>query len=69
MPIKSYEEELLEVQAAISAIITGGQGYSIGGRSLSRASLGELYAREKYLRAMATRESLGGVEIRYAVPE
>lgn len=57
MAIKTYNEQLEEVQTAISQILTGAQSYSIGGRSLTRADLPTLVAHEKYLRAMADRET------------
>lgn len=72
MPVKTYAEELIEVQTAISAIITGGQDYSIqgqtGGRALSRANLGELQEREKWLRAQAAKEARGAIRVRGATP-
>jgi hypothetical protein len=60
MAIKTYTEQLESVQAAIDKIESGGQAYSIGGRSLTRADLPTLYAREKQLRALVDRENRGG---------
>ena len=40
--IAELKEELADIKAAIKAIRTTGQSYSIGGRSLTRASLPEL---------------------------
>lgn len=66
---KTYSEQLDEVQAAITAIeTTGVQSYSIAGRSLTKADLATLYEREKYLRAMADRESRGGIRVRGGTP-
>lgn len=48
MALKTVREQLEEVQAAISAVMTG-QSYSIGGRNLSRADLKSLQERETYL--------------------
>ena len=59
----TYEEELTLVQNAIKAILEGAQAYSIAGRSVQRADLQKLYEREKYLRIMIERESLGGISV------
>ena len=48
MALKTVREQLEEVQAAISAVMTG-QKYEIGGRSLSRADLDSLNKREEQL--------------------
>lgn len=46
------DKEMLEqVNAAISAIAVGGQSYSIGSRSLTRANLSELRATKADLEA------------------
>ena len=50
MAIKTTEEQLEEVQTAISKVMTG-QSYSIGGRSLTRADLKSLMEREEILLA------------------
>ena len=64
MAITSYVAQLESVQAAISAIETGAQSYSIttasGSRSMSRSDLGTLYEREKILRRMVGNEARGG---------
>lgn len=67
MAIKTYTQQLEEVQAAIEAIEGGAQSYSIAGRSLSRADLATLYARESKLRVLATRETSTnpGIQIKY----
>jgi len=67
MAVKTYAEQLEEVQTAIATIESGAQSYSVSGRALSRADLGTLYAREKYLRKMAQREENGGITVRYGV--
>jgi len=50
MAIKTTLEQLEEVQAAISAVMTG-QSYTISGRQLTRADLSALTAREDALLA------------------
>ena len=69
MAIKSYTEQLEEVQTAISKIISGAQAYSVGGRNFTYADLAVLQEREKYLRVMVDREtnSDGYIEPRYGV--
>lgn len=67
----SYSDQLDSVQAAIAAIESGSQEYSIGGgvsRTVKRGDLQTLYSREKYLRKMVDRESRGGIRIRNATP-
>lgn len=70
MAVKTYSEQLEEVQTAISVIEAGSQSYSIGSRSLNRADLATLYAREKWLRTMVDREDNNGkISIQYAMPD
>lgn len=69
MAAKTYAEQLVSVQAAIEAIETRGQSYAIGDRTLRRGDLPALYAREKFLRSQAARETAGGgVRVRYGTP-
>jgi hypothetical protein len=58
--VKTYSEQLEEVQTAISAILTGAQQYTYEGRQITRASLNTLFREEKRLRLMAKREAAGG---------
>lgn len=67
MALKTTTEQLEEVQAAITAILTGGQAYGIAGRSLTRASLPDLYKREKELKVELAREENGGFVVQYGV--
>ena len=69
MAIKTYTEQLEEVQTAISAILGGAQSYAIGNRSLTRANLKELYAQEERLLKLVARETAGGLGIQYGVAE
>jgi hypothetical protein len=73
MAIKTYSEQLEEVQDAISKIQTQGQSYSMdkGGVNvaLTRAHLPSLYDRERYLLQMVRREQNGGgIGVRFATP-
>lgn len=70
MPTTTYQVQLESVQAAIAQIEQTGQSYSIDNRSLSRADLDKLYARETYLRGKAAREARGGgVRVRYGASQ
>lgn len=64
MAIKTYSEQLEEVQTAIGAIEGGAQMYQLNGRMLTRGNLKTLYDRERFLRKMADRESRGGARVR-----
>lgn len=64
MATESYQTQLERVQTAIAKIENGAQSYQINGRSLTRADLGELYDREKWLRKMAGRESNNGIRVK-----
>lgn len=67
MAIKTYTEQLEEVQTAITSILGGAQSHSIAGRSMTKADLGTLFEMQKQLMPFATRESSGrtGPRIRY----
>jgi len=47
--LKDARDELEQVNSAISAILSGAQGYRIGSRSLQRADLAILYKRKDSL--------------------
>ena len=61
------EQQLASVQAAIAAIESGAQSYSILGRTVTRANLKELYAREAHLEAKIARANRGGMRVTYGV--
>jgi hypothetical protein len=52
LALKTVREQLLEVQTAITAVMSG-QAYEINGRSLTRANLSWLHEREKWLLSRA----------------
>lgn len=64
--IESYETQLQRVQAAIAAIESGAQRVDYEGRSVTRADLATLYARERELRGKVARG--GGIRIRLGTP-
>lgn len=52
--LKTYGEQLAEVQTAISAVMTS-QRYELGGRTMQRADLEYLHKREQDLQAKLDR--------------
>ncbi len=70
MAVKTYTEQLEEVQTAITKVLTKGQAYTVEGRQLTRADLKELYAQEKRLMPLASRESnnSGRIPVRGITP-
>ena len=59
--VKTAAEQLQEVNEAISKVLEGGQSYKIGSRQLTRASLTELFARQKELQAEVNAEGESGL--------
>lgn len=57
----TLEEQLSQVNAAIDAVLMGGQSYKLGSRSLTRADLAQLRALRDDLEAQATQEGSGGL--------
>lgn len=64
-------QELLDLtRAAIAQVMATGQAYSMDGRSLTRASLPELIAAEKYFAAkVAAESSTAGMAYTVAEPK
>lgn len=69
MAIKTYTEQLEEVQAAITAILTGAQRFQINGRDVTRANLDELRSWETELRRKVSRQARGGIRTVQVVPK
>ena len=64
--IKTAQEELLEVQQALSNVTLGGQSYTIGSRKLTRAEYSALLARQKELQAqLAAEDNVGLLDDTY----
>jgi len=59
MDVLDTKSLLTEVNAAIRTILVGGQSYTIGSRSLTRANLAELRAMKAELEAELNSESSG----------
>ena len=54
-------ERLAQVDAAIAAVLAGGQSYKLGSRSLTRADLTQLRALRDDLAAQAAQENSEGL--------
>jgi len=65
---ESYTVQLERVQAAIGAIESGNQSYSILGRSFTKADLQTLYDREAFLRTKVAKEARGGMRVARGIP-
>jgi len=67
MAIKTYTEQLEEVQTAISAILTGAQSATVSGRSYVKGDLAVLFDMQKQLMPLAKAESnsTGRSRLRY----
>lgn len=66
--IKSYEEQLAEVQQAITDILTGAQEASYNGQRVRKADLNMLQKREEYLQSKILSKKRGGIRVRGATP-
>ncbi len=66
--IKSYEEELVEIQSAITDVLTGAQEASYNGQRVRKADLDMLQKREEYLRKQIATQKRGGIKVRCGVP-
>lgn len=54
-------ERLAQVDAAIEAVLAGGQSYKLGSQSVTRADLSQLRALREELAAAAAQEDSGGL--------
>lgn len=69
MAVKTYTEQLEEIQTAISKVLTKGQAYTIEGRQLTRVEFKAMVDEEKRLRVLADREANGGgIRVRGMTP-
>lgn len=68
MVIKTYEQQLEEVQQAISEIELGAQEAWYGGKKVVKANLVELRKHEKELRSLIRSRKHGGIRVRGATP-
>ena len=66
--MKSLEEQLTEVQQAISDILNNAQEASYNGQRVKKADLAVLEQREKRLLVQIKRKKRGGIRIRGITP-
>ena len=64
----NYEQQLKEVQTAISGILTGAQEASYNGQRVRKADLAVLQTREEYLIKKIENKNRRGIRVRCAVP-
>ena len=64
----TYTEQLAEINAAITAVLTKGQRYQIGDRMLWRADMEWLISERARLEPLARAEATGGMRIRRVIP-
>jgi len=67
--MKTLEEQLDEVQQAISDIITGAQEAWYNGQKVRKADLTILEQREKRLLVQIKRKNRGGIRVRGVTPK
>lgn len=58
------QQQLNEVNAAITSILTKGQSHSAEGRSSTRADLAQLFKERTRLQTAVAREAAGGIVVR-----
>jgi hypothetical protein len=66
--MKTLEEQLTEVQQAISDILTNAQEASYNSQRVRKADLAVLEQREKRLLVQIKRRNRGGIRVRGATP-
>lgn len=66
--MQTTEEQLSQVQQAISDIITGAQEVSYNGQKVIKADLSILEKRESTLLRRVRRKNIGGIRVRNITP-
>ncbi|MHA1540037.1 MAG: hypothetical protein ACTSXQ_06150 [Alphaproteobacteria bacterium] len=66
--IKTYKEQLIEIQKAISDILTGAQEAYYNKQRVRKADLAVLYKQESRLMAKVQRQKTGGIRVRGGTP-
>jgi len=67
--VKTLEEQLTEVQQAISDILLNAQEAWYNGQKVRKADLATLEQREKRLLVQIKRKNRGGIRVRGATPQ
>ncbi|MBQ8729157.1 MAG: hypothetical protein IKJ62_00250 [Alphaproteobacteria bacterium] len=65
--MKTYEQQLSEVQQAITDILTGAQEASYNGQRVTKASLDTLQKREEWLIKQIKTNKRAGIRVRNVV--
>ena len=68
LKIRTYTEELIEVQQAITDVLTGAQEAEYNNQRVEKADLKALNQRERWLRARVNRQRTGGIRVRGGTP-
>lgn len=66
--MKTYEEQLEEVQQAITDVLTGAQDAAYNGQRVRKADLDMLQKREEWLTKQIALKRRGGIRVRNGVP-
>lgn len=66
--MKTYEEQLEEVQKAISDILSGAQEASYNGQKVKKAELTQLLTYEKYLKSQLLSQKRRGIRVKGVTP-
>ncbi len=66
--MKSLEEQLTQIQQAISDIVTGAQEAWYNGQKVRKADLAILENRENTLLRRLRRQNTGGIRVRNIIP-
>ncbi len=66
---KTYEQQLAEVQKAITDVLTGAQDAAYNGQRVRKADLTALQQREEWLIKQIENKRRGGIRVRFGVPE
>lgn len=61
--MRSLEERLEDVDKAIYEIENGAQSYNVGGWSVTKANLGELYRERRQLEIQLAQQNGGGCSV------
>lgn len=68
MTALTYEEQLSEVQTAITAILGGAQSYSIADRTVTKANISWLFRERRRLMQLADPSGAPSHEVYYGRP-
>ena len=66
--MKTYEQQLAEVQQAITDVLTGAQDAAYNGQRVRKADLSALQQREQWLIKQIENKRRGGIRVRNGVP-